>query len=75
MSELTLPDMLVREDEMTSYLPALAMQVGHAAPPDPAPLPTDAPYALAQIYDDQLESAAREAYQRDYLMFGFGDWG
>ncbi len=75
MAELTLPDMLVREDEMTSYLPALAMQVGHAAPPDPVAVPTQAPYALAQIYDDQLESAAREAYQRDYLMFGFGDWG
>ncbi|MBY6003811.1 nodulation protein NodH [Salipiger bermudensis] len=75
MSELTLPDMLVREDEMASYLPALAMQVGHAAPPDPVSVPTQAPYALAQIYDDQLESAAREAYQRDYLMFGFDDWG
>ena len=75
MADLTLPDMLVREDEMASYLPALAMQVGHPAPPDPVSLPTQAPYALAQIYDDQLESAAREAYQRDYLMFGFGDWG
>ena len=35
MSELTLPDMIVREDEMASYLPALAMQVGHEAPPEP----------------------------------------
>ncbi|MCR8548743.1 nodulation protein NodH [Salipiger sp. P9] len=75
MSELTLPDMIVREDEMASYLPALAMQVGHQAPPDPVHVPVSAPYALAEIYDDQLENAAREAYQRDYLMFGFDDWG
>ncbi|MBN8185190.1 nodulation protein NodH [Salipiger thiooxidans] len=75
MSELTLPDMIVREDEMASYLPALAMQVGHAAPPEPLPQTTRAPYGLAQIYDDQLESLARDAYARDYLMFGFGDWG
>ncbi|APZ52791.1 nodulation protein NodH [Salipiger abyssi] len=74
MGELTLPDMIVREDEMASYLPALAMQVGHGAPPDPVHVPIRAPYSLAQIYDDRLESAAREAYQRDYLMFGFGDW-
>ncbi|GGG80363.1 hypothetical protein GCM10011415_32160 [Salipiger pallidus] len=74
MSELTLPDMIVREDEMASYLPALAMQVGHEGPPDPEPVPSSAPYGLAQIYDDQIETAAREAYQRDYIMFGFDDW-
>ncbi|SMX29829.1 hypothetical protein TRP8649_03968 [Pelagimonas phthalicica] len=74
MSEFTLPDMIIREDEMALYLPALAMQVGHPAPAEPASLPTKAPYALAQIYDDQIESLAREAYQRDYLMFGFDNW-
>ncbi|EIE49874.1 nodulation protein NodH [Salipiger aestuarii] len=74
MSEMTLPDMVVREDEMAAYLPALALQVGHAKPPDPIKLPVRAPYALAEIYDDRLEAAARDAYARDYLMFGFGDW-
>ena len=74
MSELTLPDMIVREDEMASYLPALAVQVGHDAPPDPVHVPVRAPFGLAQIYDDELERLAREAYQRDYVMFGFDDW-
>ncbi|MCA0941333.1 nodulation protein NodH [Salipiger pacificus] len=77
MAEFTLPDMIVREEEMAVYLPALAMQVGHAAPPEPEAEPHQdpAPYALADIYDAALEALAREAYQRDYLMFGFGDWG
>jgi hypothetical protein len=30
---------------------------------------------LQSIYDDEIESAARAAYQRDYVGFGFGDWG
>jgi LPS sulfotransferase NodH len=75
MADFTLPDMIVRESEMASYLPALAMQVGHPGPPDPAPVPTHAPFSLAEIYDDRLEELARAAYARDYTMFGFNDWG
>ncbi|EPX82336.1 nodulation protein NodH [Salipiger mucosus] len=75
MAEFTLPDMIVREDEMAAYLPALAMQVGHGAPPDPVPVPTAAPFSLAEIYDAEIEALAREAYARDYIMFGFDDWG
>lgn len=74
MAEFVLPDMIVREDEMTSYLPALAMQVGRMSPPDPDPVPNKAPFALAEIYDDQIERLSRDAYQRDYVMFGFDDW-
>lgn len=75
MAEFTLPDMIVRESEVETYLPALAIQVGHENPPDPQPTPTSAPFSLAEIYDDQIESLARDAYQRDYVMFGFNDWG
>ncbi|SFE50896.1 sulfotransferase family 2 domain-containing protein [Roseivivax sediminis] len=75
MAEFTLPDMLIREDEMAAYLPALAMQVGHADAPEPEHRPTAAPHGLARIYDDTLEALAREAYARDYIMFGFDDWG
>lgn len=74
MSEFTLPDMIIREDEMALYLPALAMQVGHTAPPDPISVPNTAPFSLAQIYDDKIENLAREAYVRDYAMFGFDSW-
>ncbi|MBP0483105.1 sulfotransferase family 2 domain-containing protein [Sagittula salina] len=74
MADFTLPDMIVRETEAETYLPALAMQVGHPAPADPVPQPNRAPYSLAQIHDGEIESLAREAYQRDYVMFGFDDW-
>jgi hypothetical protein len=74
MGDFTLPDMVIRESEAETYLPALAMQVGHEAPRDPTPVPNAAPFSLAQIYDDQIEALAREAYQRDYVMFGFSDW-
>ena len=74
MAEFTLPDMVIRESEIDTYLPALAMQVGHENPPDPVPTPTRAPFSLAEIYDDKIEALAREAYARDYTMFGFEDW-
>ncbi|SMX33727.1 sulfotransferase family 2 domain-containing protein [Maliponia aquimaris] len=74
MAEFTLPDMIVREEEMAAYLPALALQVGHPNPPDPEPVANSAPFSLAEIYDDEVERLGREAYQRDYVMFGFGDW-
>ncbi|WP_425074372.1 nodulation protein NodH [Sagittula sp. S175] len=74
MGDFTLPDMVIRESEADTYLPALAMQVGHPAPADPKPHANAAPFSLAQIYDDQIESLSRDAYQRDYVMFGFDDW-
>ncbi|WP_417205618.1 nodulation protein NodH [Antarctobacter sp.] len=74
MAEFTLPDMIVREEEMEAYLPALALQVGHQNPPDPVAVPNSAPFSLAEIYDNQIEALGREAYQRDYVMFGFDDW-
>ncbi|SFQ49517.1 LPS sulfotransferase NodH [Roseivivax halotolerans] len=75
MADFTFPDIVVREEEMSVFLPALAMQVGHTAPPDPVAQATDAPFGLAQIYDDTLEELAQDAYSRDYTMFGFSDWG
>lgn len=67
------PDMVLREDRLATGLAYLAAEVGVACPP----LPTVAdklPFALADIYGADLESAARDAYWRDYAGFGFGDW-
>ncbi|WP_372885583.1 sulfotransferase family 2 domain-containing protein [Shimia sp.] len=72
--DLALPDMIVRENEMAAYLPALAMQVGIMNAPEPEPAPEDRPHALAEIYDDEIEARVRSLYQRDYLNFGFEDW-
>ncbi len=74
MAGFTMPDLILRENEMVTALPELARQVGCKAPPNPVKAKPDAPYSLEQIYDAQLETLAREAYLRDYTVFGFDDW-
>lgn len=74
MGQFALPDIIVREDEMDVYLPALANQVGYNDAPEPEAAPEDKPHALADIYDDDIERRVGNIYQRDYLMFGFGRW-
>lgn len=74
MASFAMPDLILREDELNTALPDLARQVGHSNPPAPGNADPDAPYALAQIYDSELEALANKAYQRDYLQFGFGPW-
>jgi LPS sulfotransferase NodH len=75
MAQVALPDRILREEEMAEQLPGLARTVGHggpAAPPAPKP---DTPFALADIYDDEMEDLAAKVYQRDYVLFGFDRWG
>lgn len=73
--DLALPDMIVRETEMAEYLPALSLQVGAMSVLDPKPAPEDQPHPLSAIYDEEIEALVRAIYQRDYLNFGFEDWG
>ncbi|THD73736.1 nodulation protein NodH [Thalassobius vesicularis] len=68
------PDFVLREGEMPQMLPLLAAQVRRADAPTPAMAGADEPFALAEIYDEEVEAKARSAYSRDYLRFGFGDW-
>lgn len=73
-ANFALPDAILREDEgLEDQLAFLAHQVGHAEMPV-IDAPTD-PHRerLLRIYDDELEAAARDAYARDYVVFGFGD--
>lgn len=74
MCDFAIPDMVIREDEMGVYLPALAQQVGAPNIPDPTQADPDIPFTLADIYDTELEALARNAYGRDYSVFGFDDW-
>lgn len=73
MGAVALPDMILREGDLAAGLAQLAAQVGR----QDAPLPgtTDGHAGqLARIAGPDLESAARDAYGRDYIAFGFGDW-
>lgn len=74
MGEFALPDMVLREDEAALWLPALAAQVGRPEAPALAPSAPDSPFALADVYNEETEALTREAYARDYLVFGFDDW-
>ncbi len=74
MGQFALPDFVLREEELAAYLPAVALQVGYGDAPEPGKAGGDTPFGLEQIYDDEIESLAQEAYQRDYLVFGFDRW-
>ncbi len=75
ISDFAPPDLILREEELTARLPDLASMVGvtsvvapqDAGPNDAMPLP--------DIYDKEIEDLAQKAYQRDYLLFGFGAYG
>ena len=64
---------MLREEGLAGALPFLAAEVGCAAPAY-ATEDVAAPHPLAAIYDDALEDAARDAYQRDYMGYGFSRW-
>lgn len=72
--ELCLPDRIVRESDLAEELSSLAHAVGYDNVPEVQEAPADQPFALADIYDDDIEALAADAYQRDYMMFGFGRW-
>ena len=74
IAAFAVPDMTLREEELAQALPDLARKVGHPNPPDPSPPRPDGPFALSEIYDEDLETLASDAYQRDYLLFGFQNW-
>ena len=70
-AELGQPDMVIREDQAALGLSQILAQCEIKASP-PLEAPDDAAALLLEtIVDDQIEQAALDAYQRDYLTFGF----
>jgi hypothetical protein len=59
---------------MLDDLPALAHRIGRVKAAPPAIPAEDSPFALKDIYTDEIEALAQRIYQRDYLMFGFQNW-
>ncbi|WP_318843219.1 nodulation protein NodH [Gemmobacter serpentinus] len=68
------PDMVLREERLAEGLEYLASDLGITAPDLPPDASGPLPFALREIWDKDLEEAARDAYPRDYLGFGFGRW-
>ena len=69
-----LPDRILREEELASELPALAAEQGHATVPAVPQMVEPGPFTLGDIYDDEIEALTAEAYQKDYMTFGFSRW-
>ncbi|MBR2656479.1 MAG: nodulation protein NodH [Loktanella sp.] len=74
MAQVAVPDLIVREEDMATDLPALAKQVGVLNAPDVPVICHKYADRLAAIYDPLIEAAARDAYVRDYESFGFTSW-
>lgn len=75
MATYGIPDMILREQDLERDLAVLAAQVGKSKMPRIAAITDQFAGRLSAIYDADVEAAARDAYQRDYIAFGFGDWG
>lgn len=67
------PDIVLREERLAEGLAFLAAEVGVDCPPLPQEMAPDG-HGLSGIYGPDLEEAARDAYQRDYIGLGFGPW-
>ncbi|MEL6617403.1 MAG: nodulation protein NodH [Pseudomonadota bacterium] len=74
-AEFVLPDRLVRQDRLEAELGEVLASAGITDAPSAPAAGQDTPFQLADIYDAEIEKLARAAYGRDYLMFGFTDWG
>lgn len=70
-AQVQVPDHLLREEDLAGGLRRLADEIARPCPAVPM---TEPPAALLSIYDETVEAAAREAYQRDYIGFGFARW-
>ncbi len=67
------PDVILREERLAAGVAFLAAEIGQELPALPEAGQT-MPFALQDIYDPDLEAAARGAYWRDYAAYGFADW-
>lgn len=75
MGDFALPDMVLREDQLEQMLPVLAMSAGMKGVGAPNLSPVETPFfELSEVYTSEIENVVRDAYQRDYIMFGFSDW-
>jgi cysteine synthase len=65
--------LLLKEDDLERELSYIANRVGASAIPPKLDVSLSAEFL--RIYDAEVESAVRNVYRRDYMAFGFGDWG
>lgn len=73
MAQFILPDHIFREDQLQDGLDFILTEIGKPSVPM-VESATGLKFDLSEVYDAKIEAAVRAAYQRDYMMFGFGPW-
>ena len=68
------PDAIIREDGLEDQLAHLAAQIGRETMPEVRQPSDPHQEKLHQIYDEGVEAAVRNLYERDYVAFGFGPY-
>ncbi|MCB2135828.1 MAG: nodulation protein NodH [Rhodobacteraceae bacterium] len=74
LADFAAPDLICREDTLAEDLGHLCRSVGLKKWPTFSHLVDEGPIPLGEIYSEDLERVARDAYPRDYMTFGFGRW-
>ena len=74
VSDFALPDRVIRETHLAKGLRDMAQEIGITAPDIAHDFTAQAPFPLAEVRTDAVDTAIRAAYQRDFMMFGFDRW-
>ncbi len=72
-AEFASPDTILRSTTLDEELGHLAVRMNLDSACSET-VGTMSPFQLEAIYDEEIENAGRSAYQRDYMLFGFGAW-
>jgi hypothetical protein len=72
-SQVQSPDLIIREDRLAEGLGFLTSETGIPLSPPPK-ITLNGPFSLESIYGEDMETAAQDAYLRDYQGLGFKPW-
>ena len=73
-ADFSVPDQVIREDQLKESLAGLCEQIALKTAPQFERLHNPSLSWLDEIYDFDIESRVKEIYHRDYTMFGFKPW-
>lgn len=73
MANFTLPDRILREEELIDALPDIAATQGREGAEFDMPLPEE-PFPLSEIIDAEINALIFDIYRKDFLNFGFQTW-
>ncbi|MGI9394959.1 MAG: nodulation protein NodH, partial [Boseongicola sp.] len=74
IGQFSVPDRVIREDEMADGLINVAAEAGLSANVPEGKFDVTTSYPLTEVRTDSIDAAVEDAYRRDYMMFGFSRW-